>query len=130
MHRNSTAGARQTTQDGAALKDARRTKRERVPGVYLPAPLRSWQLPCDAPLHTFVLGAACLGLVLALTDFIADVFRDPMPPLTKQEQSAAKDERRRKLSLYTYVLMLILVWGSTLATAHRPKRRDLFVSLL
>lgn len=36
---------------------------------------RSWHMACDAPLHLFVLGAAILGVTLALADFIADVFR-------------------------------------------------------
>ena len=47
---------------------------------------RSWRSPCDAPLHTFVLGVAALGVAIALCDFIADVFkgarqhtRPPMP---------------------------------------------------
>ena len=33
---------------------------------------RSWRLPCDAHLHAFVLGAAILGVTLALVDFIAE----------------------------------------------------------
>jgi hypothetical protein len=36
---------------------------------------RGWRLPCDVPLHTFVLVAAVLGVAVALADFIADVFR-------------------------------------------------------
>ena len=44
---------------------------------------RSWRLPCDTPLFTFVLGAASLGVALALIDFVASVFKDPLPPVTK-----------------------------------------------
>jgi len=74
--------------------------------------VRSWRLPCDAPLHAFVIGAAGLGLAAALADFVADVFRDPMPPVTKVEQSQAKEERKRKLQMYAWVAGGVVLWGA------------------
>ena len=72
---------------------------------------RSWRLPCDAHLHAFVLGAASLGVTLALVDFIADVFKDPLPPMTRSEQTEMREERKRKLKAYGYILVGVLVWG-------------------
>ena len=46
-----------------------------------------------------MLVSAVLGVCVALVDFIADVFKDPMPPVTKAEQMSAKDERKRKLKV-------------------------------
>ena len=73
---------------------------------------RSWRLPCDAPLKSFVLVAAALGISLALTDFVADVFKDGMPPVTKLEQTAAKEDRKRKLRTYGWLLGIVLIWGA------------------
>ena len=49
---------------------------------------RNARLPCDAPLHTFVGFVGALGLAFALVDFLHDVFKDPMPPVTKLEQGS------------------------------------------
>ena len=38
----------------------------------------SWRLACDVPLTTFVLGASGLGLSMALSDFVTDVFKNPV----------------------------------------------------
>ena len=35
-----------------------------------------------------------------------------MPPLTKVEQTAARDDRKRKLQLYAYLSAFVLVWGA------------------
>jgi len=74
--------------------------------------VRSWQLACDVPLTTFVLGASGLGLGMALSDFVTDVFKNPMPPLTKLEHTRAKDDRRRRIVGYGWLLALVLVWGA------------------
>jgi hypothetical protein len=81
-------------------------------GFMLLEVILSSKLPCDAPLHTFVLGAAVLGLFIAIVDFVADVFKDPMPPVTKLEQTRAKDDRRRRLHTYAWLTVAILIWGA------------------
>jgi hypothetical protein len=73
---------------------------------------RSWSMPCDAPLTTFVLVVASFGMIAALVDFAGEVFKDPMPPMTKLEQSRAKEERKAKLTTYAWLLAIILVWGA------------------
>ncbi len=40
-----------------------------------------------------------------------DVFKDPMPPVTKAEQLSAKDARKRRLYAYGWVLAFVLAWG-------------------
>jgi len=72
---------------------------------------RSWALPCDAPLGTYVLGVGALGVLLAVLDFVIDVFKDPMPPITKLEQAKANEGRRRKLIAYGWVGLVVVVWG-------------------
>lgn len=81
-------------------------------------------LPCDAPLHAFVLGAAVLGLGMTLADFVADVFKDPMPPVTKIEQARAKDERRRRIHAYGWLSATVLVWGALGALLARSSRAN------
>ena len=70
---------------------------------------RNWFLPCDVPLHTFVGAVAVLGLGLTLIDFLHDVFKDPMPPLTKAEQSSAKGWRRNRMVGAAWLLGLSLI---------------------
>jgi len=72
---------------------------------------RNWLLSCDAPLHSFVGAVAVLGLAISLVDFLHDVFKDPMPPLTKAEQSSAKGWRRSRLAALAWLLGGILLWG-------------------
>jgi len=72
---------------------------------------RNWLLSCDAPLHSFVGAVAMLGLAISLVDFLHDVFKDPMPPLTKAEQSSAKGWRRSRLAALAWLLGGILLWG-------------------
>merc|ERR1712046_535574 len=73
-------------------------------GFMLVEARRSWYLPCDAPLPAYVAVVGGAGLLLAIMDFVADVFKDPMPPMTKLEQSNAKDARRRRLIAYQWLL--------------------------
>ncbi len=72
---------------------------------------RSWDQPCAQPLRTFVGVTAAAGLTFTLLDFMRDVFQDPMPPMTKVEQAKARDRRRRRLTLYAWLLAGVLVWG-------------------
>jgi len=72
---------------------------------------RNWLLSCDVPLHSFVGAVAMLGLAISLVDFLHDVFKDPMPPLTKAEQSSAKGWRRSRLAALAWLLGGILLWG-------------------
>ena len=73
---------------------------------------RSWMLPCDVPLPGFVLGVALLGLLLTLAGFVGAVFKDQMPPVTKLEQARARDERRRKLYAYGWLMGALALWGA------------------
>jgi hypothetical protein len=73
---------------------------------------RNWLLACDAPLHVFVGAVAVLGLGLSVLDFMHDVFKDPMPPLTKAEQSSAKGWRKSRLAALAWLLGAILFWGA------------------
>ena len=50
-------------------------------------------------------------MAVALVGFVGDVFRDPLPPVTKLEQAKAKDERRRKLVAYCCVAAAVFAWG-------------------
>ena len=72
----------------------------------------SFRLPCDAPLPTFVVGAAGVGLALALGSFISEVFRDPLPPVTKVEHARAREDRKRKVYALGYLLAAIFLWGA------------------
>jgi len=73
---------------------------------------QSWSLPCDAPLATYVLGVSTLGLLLSLLDFILEIFRDPMPPITKLEHTKAKEDRSRRLVMFGWVVAAVVVWGA------------------
>jgi len=74
---------------------------------------RAWDLACDQPLAEFVLGVGVLGVSLSLMEFIANIFKDPMPPITKLETAApARDERRRKILAYTWATLLVVGWGA------------------
>jgi len=80
--------------------------------IYLLLEVRkNWLLPCDAPLHSFVGAVGLLGLAISLLDFLHDVFKDPMPPLTKAEQTSAKGWRRTKMVAAAWLLGTILLWG-------------------
>ena len=69
-------------------------------------------LPCDAPLGTYVLGVGAIGMAMCLFDFVLEVFKDPMPPLTKLEQAKQKDDLRRRLVAYGWVAFVLVVWGA------------------
>jgi hypothetical protein len=71
---------------------------------------RSWELKCDAPLHLFVLIVGLGGLLLTMLSFVLSVFQDPMPPITKLEQSRARDERLRRLYTYGWIVVAGLLW--------------------
>jgi len=73
---------------------------------------RSWGLPCDAPLAMYVLGVSAIGLLLSLVDFVLDIYRDPMPPITKLEHTRAMEDRRRRIVMYGWLLMAALLWGA------------------
>jgi len=73
---------------------------------------RNWLLPCDAPLHVFVGAVALLGLVISLADFLHDVFKDPMPPISKAEHSSAKGWRHYRMVAAGWLLAAVLLWGA------------------
>jgi len=73
---------------------------------------RSWGVPCDVPLVEYVLGVGVIGVCLAVADFVREVFKDPMPPITKLEQAKQKEERRRRLTVYGWAAAIVLVWGA------------------
>ena len=73
---------------------------------------RSWSLPCDVPLASFVLGAGVLGMLLTVASFVGEVYADPLPPVTKLEQSRAREERRRKLLAYGWMMGAAALWGA------------------
>jgi len=72
---------------------------------------RSWSLPCDVPLHLFVSLFAVGGVALSLADFLREIFKDPMPPLTKLEHSYAREGRQRRMLAYAWLSGAVLLWG-------------------
>jgi len=52
------------------------------------------------------------GLLLSLVDFVLDIYRDPMPPITKLEHTRAMEDRRRRIVMYGWLLMAALLWGA------------------
>ena len=73
---------------------------------------REWAMPCDAPLSAFVLGIALVGGLLSVFDFVGGVFRNPMPPVTKEEHERARAERKAKLAALGWLGGAVLTWGA------------------
>lgn len=71
----------------------------------------SWTLPCDVPLQSFVTTFALVGIALSLADFLREVFKNPMPPLTKLEQSSAREGRQRRMQAYVWLGGAAALWG-------------------
>ena len=61
--------------------------------------------------HLFVGVVGISGLLLTVIDFLSDVFKDPMPPMTKLEQGQAQASRRLRMKAIAYILAATLVWG-------------------
>lgn len=78
--------------------------------------------PCDAPLASFVSAFAWTGLVLTVADFLRQAFADPMPPLTKLEQTQARDATRRRMAMAAWLGGAVLVWGVFGAVAVHSSR--------
>ena len=72
---------------------------------------RAWYSPCDVPLHSYVSLFAVTGIALSVADFLRAIFKDPMPPITKLEQSYARVGQQRRMVAYSWLTGAVVLWG-------------------
>ena len=55
--------------------------------------------------------AAIVGIALSVGDFLREMFKDPMPPLTKLEHTYAREGRQRRMLAYSWLAAGAFLWG-------------------